>query len=218
MIAWAVDSKTRPAASGIWLEAFRAALARRTASGPRASTCSASARAAAISSASGTTSAHQARLQRAGARPSARRSGSSPWRGPRPTMRGRRCVPPAPGMMPRRGLGQAEDGVLGRDAQVAGQGQLAAAAQRVAVDGRDASPRRGLSMADMSRELMEASASSRRRCADGVDVGAGDEGLVAGAGDDEHGGARLRAPRPARGGTPRRSRCRGRCAPRAGSR
>ena len=45
---------------------------------------------------------------------------------PRPTTRGRRCVPPAPGMMPERRLGEAEDRVLGGDAEVAGEGQLAA--------------------------------------------------------------------------------------------
>src|SRR6187401_2974896 len=55
VIACAVDSKASPAESGIWLDALSAALARRTASGPRASSWPASARAASISSGSGTT-------------------------------------------------------------------------------------------------------------------------------------------------------------------
>src|SRR5688572_127844 len=111
VIAWAVDSNTRPADSGIWLEAFKAAFASRTASGPRARTCSAIARAAAMSSGPGTT-----RLTRpnSSARAASHRA---PVRiislaRPRPTMRGRRWVPPAPGMIPSVGSGRPNTAVL----------------------------------------------------------------------------------------------------------
>jgi hypothetical protein len=49
-----------------------------------------------------------------------------------PTARGRRCVPPAPGMMPELDLGLAELGVVGGDDEVAHHGQFAAATQREA--------------------------------------------------------------------------------------
>ena len=63
---------------------------------------------------------------------------------PSPTTRGRRCVPPAAGMMPEAELGLAELRGLGGHADVARQRQLAAAAERVAVDGRDRRTRKPL--------------------------------------------------------------------------
>ena len=54
-----------------------------------------------------------------------------------PTSRASRWVPPPPGMMPRRISGWPSSGLVARDAEVAGQGQLAAAAQGEAGDGRD---------------------------------------------------------------------------------
>src|SRR5712692_2940860 len=105
VIAWAIDSKARPAPSGIWLEAFTAALASRTARGPSARTRSAIARAAAISSARGTTwlTSPASSAFRASQRAAVR---IISFARPRPTMRGSRCVPPAPGMIPRLGSGR----------------------------------------------------------------------------------------------------------------
>ena len=101
-----------------------------TSSGPLASSA-ASAKARSCSSSWGTTSS---------ARPMRSASSASTWRPVRimslaragPTSRGRRCVPPAPGDDAEQDLGLAEDRLLRGDAEVAGQRQLAPAAQRVA--------------------------------------------------------------------------------------
>ena len=72
-------------------------------------------------------------------------SSASTWRPVRimslaraaPTSRGSRCVPPPPGMMPSRISGWPNRARCRRDAEVAGERQLAAAAQRVAADRGD---------------------------------------------------------------------------------
>jgi len=51
--------------------------------------------------------------------------------------RGRRWVPPGAGDDAELDLGKPEAGALGGETEVRGQGELAAAAQRVAVDGGD---------------------------------------------------------------------------------
>ena len=190
VMAWAVDSKTSPAPSGICDEALRAVLASRTASGPSARMRSAMRRAAARSSAAGTTSL------------------TRPWRSawaashrapvriisfarPRPTTRGSRWVPPAPGNDAQRRLGKAEDGVLRGDAEVAGQGQLAAPAEGHAVDGRDGHRLVGLHRGHEPR-VDRGEGVVAPALADGRDVGARHEGLVSGPGHDQHRG--LRAP------------------------
>ena len=54
-----------------------------------------------------------------------------------PTSRESRWVPPMPGITPSSDLGLAERGVVGGEADVGAQGELAAAAQRVARDRGD---------------------------------------------------------------------------------
>ena len=54
-----------------------------------------------------------------------------------PTSRGRRCVPPAPGMMPKLDLRQAEFGVVGAHPEVTAQRQFQATAEGVAGDRGD---------------------------------------------------------------------------------
>ena len=54
-----------------------------------------------------------------------------------PTRRVSRCVPPPPGMMPEQDLGLAERGVVGRDAQITRERELASAAERETGDRRD---------------------------------------------------------------------------------
>ena len=81
--------------------------------------------------------------------PMARASSARTWRPVKirslaragPTSRASRWVPPPPGMMPEQDLGLTEAGLLAGDAEVAGQGQLAAAAEGEAGDGRDGGPR-----------------------------------------------------------------------------
>ena len=54
-----------------------------------------------------------------------------------PATRGRRCVPPSPGVTPSLILRLPEPGVVGRDDDVAGHRELAPASERVAGDGGD---------------------------------------------------------------------------------
>ena len=54
-----------------------------------------------------------------------------------PTARGRRCVPPAPGMMPSLISGWPNFARVGGDDEIAHHRQLAAAAEREARDRRD---------------------------------------------------------------------------------
>ena len=129
---------SRPESRSTRADALSASLASRTASGPRASTRAGQrARGAVSSSRGGHDRRHQAPLERAASRRWCRRSGSSCFARPRPTTRGSRCVAPAAGMMPEAHFGLAELRVVRRDAQVARERQLAAAAERVAVDRRD---------------------------------------------------------------------------------
>ena len=80
-----------------------------------------------------------------------------------PTRRGRRCVPPPPGMMPSRISGW-PSGPCRRDAEVAGQGQLAAAAEREAGDRGDRGPR---DVGDRVQRTQEQAARSTRRLVGG---------------------------------------------------
>ena len=95
-------------------------------------------------------------------------------------------MPPKPGRDAEVDLGLAEARRVGREADVAGQRELAAAAEGEAVDGGDPGLRRSLDRGD-------GPATEPRRLA-GVfgghgaklgDVGAGHEGLVAGAGQHD---------------------------------
>jgi hypothetical protein len=79
---------------------------------------------------------------------------------------------------PEGGLGQAEDGVLGRDPEIAGQGQLAASAQGYSVDRGDRDGFMGLHRGhepgvDGGKGVVPLAR------ADGPDVRAGDETLAA---------------------------------------
>ena len=76
-------------------------------------------------------------------------------------------------------LGQAEVGVLGRDAEMAAQRGLETAAERIAVDRRDDRPRRVFQRVE---NFMQAR--RLRRLAELADVGAGDE-AAAGAGQHD---------------------------------
>ena len=78
-----------------------------------------------------------------------------------PTTRGSRCVPPAPGRHREPDLRQPELRALRRDPQVAAQRQLEAAAQGVALDGRDRRHRQARPAA--SRRLTPARAGHGRR-------------------------------------------------------
>ena len=105
---------------------------------------------------------------------------------PLPTSRGRRCVPPPPGTSPKRDFGLAELRVLHRDPDGAGHRRLAAAAERKAIDGRD---HRLAEILDEIEDLLPETAGllrlERRDMRELADVGAGDERLVAGAGQDD---------------------------------
>ena len=85
-------------------------------------------------------------------------------------------------------LGLAELGVLGGQADVAGQRQFAAAAEGEAVDGGDPGLRGRLEVAQTPARARRSAAPFGREVLHLGDVGAGDEGLVAGAGqhDDPH--------------------------------
>ena len=121
-----------------------------------------------------------------------RRASSATWRplsaqvlGPaHAQVRGRRCVPPKPGVMPRAISGWPNLAVLAAKPDVAGQRQLAAAAEGEPVDGRD----RGCGAPSMAAhtpapERREPPRLLRREHAAHLgDVGAGHERLVAIAG------------------------------------
>ena len=94
---------------------------------------------------------------------------------------------------PEVDLGLAEVGVLGREPDVAGQRHLAAAAERVAVDGGDRRLAHRLEhVGDLLAELGVGARLERRLAVHLLDVGAGDERAVAGAGQHDHAAARRR--------------------------
>ena len=91
-----------------------------------------------------------------------------------PTMRGRRCVPPAPGSRPSFTSGRPHLRRRHGDAVVAGQRDFEAAAERGAVDRGDDRLRRALDRVARASARLGAS----RRLAELGDVGAGDEGAA----------------------------------------
>jgi hypothetical protein len=103
----------------------------------------------------------------------------------RPTRRSSRCVPPKPGMTPSLTSGWPKLRRLAGVDEVAGQRDLAAAAEREAVDRRDHRDRqRGQLLAQrvaLAGELAGLVLPHRRHRGD---VGPGHEGLAARAGDD----------------------------------
>ena len=105
---------------------------------------------------------------------------------PLPTRRGSRCVPPYPGSSAEIDLRLTDPRRVGGDAKRARHRQLAPAAQRVAVDRRD---HRLAEILDEIEDVLpgERMLAAGRRRLDGelVDVGPGDERLVAGAGQDD---------------------------------
>ena len=98
----------------------------------------------------------------------------------RPTARGRRCVPPAPGRRPSFTSGSATCAPGAGDPVVAGQRQLEAAAHGHAVDGGDDRLRRGLHGLDDGVQRGLGRHLGRPELAD---VGAAGEAL---SGADEH--------------------------------
>ena len=90
-----------------------------------------------------------------------------------PTMRGRRCVPPAPGSRPRFTSGRPQLRARHGDAVVRAQRDFQAAAQRRAVDRGDDRLGRVLHLV-----LHVEQAGALHRAAELGDVGAGDEGAA----------------------------------------
>ena len=100
---------------------------------------------------------------------------------PVPTIRGSRCVPPSISGTPQRRSAQPKVAVVVGDAQVAPERELEAAGEAVAGDRGDRRLGR--------REAGEAERAAGRVGVERLDrlqVGAGAEGLLAGAGEDEH--------------------------------
>ena len=97
--------------------------------------------------------------------------------------RATRCVPPAPGKMPELDLGEAEARLVARDAQVARERELEAAAEGEAFDRGDHRPR---DRPERVERAAEGGADARRGAGLGElrDVGAGGERLLV-AGDDD---------------------------------
>ena len=145
--------------------------------------------------------AHRERLPGATMRPVRMRSSARP----RPTMRGRRCVPPSISGTPQRRSGKPSVEPRPDDAQVAPQRELEAAGQAPAADRGD---RR---LATAVRRVKPSGPVGRVEALgeglDRLEVGARAERDAAGAGEDQH--ARVvvglearRRPRAARGGRP----------------
>ena len=89
----------------------------------------------------------------------------------------------------RYGPGFDRAGAFGGDAQVAGEGEFAPAAERVAVDRRDGHPGERLDgVGDAVAEFGVGLRLRRREVLHVADVRAGDERLLARAGEDEHAG------------------------------
>ena len=103
-----------------------------------------------------------------------------------PTSRGRRCVPPPPGNNPSLTSGWPNFAFSDGDPDGAGHRRLAAAAERKAVDGRD---HRLAEIFDEIEDLLPEAAGlfglDRGDMRELADVGAGDERLVARAGQDD---------------------------------
>ncbi len=109
--------------------------------------------------------------------------------------RARQALAAAPaGDQPERDLGLPELGVRRRVADVAGERDLAAAAERVAVDGRDRGLRHRLEQTpDLVADLGELARLLGRDLAHVLEVGAADEGAVARAGEHDAANARVLA-------------------------
>ena len=103
-----------------------------------------------------------------------------------PTAAASRCVPPPPGMMPSRISGWPNTARSTGDAVVAGQRQLAAAAERVARDRGDDEPRDGRHGVERAVEAL-GDGPRLGRAAELADVGAGGEDALA-AGDHDRAG------------------------------
>ena len=105
---------------------------------------------------------------------------------PLPTSRGRRCVPPPPGMSPSLTSGWPNFACVHRDPDGARHRRLAAAAERKAVDRRD---HRLAEILDEIEDLLSETAGlfgfDRRDMSEFADVRAGDERFVAGSGQDD---------------------------------
>ena len=112
---------------------------------------------------------------------------------PRPQTRASRCVPPQPGMIPRLISGWPSFALDERVAQVAGERELAAAAEREAVDRGDRRLRHRLQqLPAVVAELAPRLRLLDREAAHVLDVGAGDERLLARAGEHDHARPRRR--------------------------
>ena len=106
---------------------------------------------------------------------------------PRPTSRGSRWVPPAPGMMASRVSGQPHGGRGRSDADIAGQGQLRAAAQGDPVDGGD---HRFVEIFDIGKKGSNGEDKFphplRRQGGPFLEIRPGAKGLFPGTGHDDH--------------------------------
>ena len=136
--------------------------ASRTATGPRRAISSPISVARATASPAGTTSwTRPMRSASAAVRTLPVRISSLARAGP--TMRGSRCVPPAPGVTARRTSGSPSFARVRGDPQVTAQGELQAAAQGVALDGRDGRHRQlGQPPRDAGLQLVARPAAPRR--------------------------------------------------------
>ena len=120
--------------------------------------------------------------------------------------RSRRWVPPKPGIRPRLISGWPNLAAVGGDAQVAGHRQFHAAAEREAVDHARSPACPSCSMRDhqLLARAREIPRLHRRQAAHLGDVGAGDEGLRAGAGQDDHAHGLASPPAASKAGAVRR--------------
>ena len=100
----------------------------------------------------------------------------------------RRVQPPAAGMRPRETSGRRKRGAGADDAEVAGQGQLAAAGDRRAVHGGDGGQRAAGEPGEhpLAEEIEGAERVDVRHL---LEVGAGAEGAGPGGADQQHPGA-----------------------------